>query len=99
MIVNNRLQSDLVILQRYTLEDTAELFAAIHESIDRVYPWLPWCHPDYSIAETEEWLKTRPQLWDEGKQFGFSIRDRQGTIVGGCGLAILVPYWSANLGY
>ncbi len=99
MMVNDCLQSDLVTLQKYTLEDTAELFAAIYESIDRVSPWLPWCHPNYSIAETEEWLKTRPQLWDRGKQFGFSIRDRSCTIVGGCGLGILVPNWSANLGY
>ena len=98
-MVNNRLQSDLVTLQKYTLEDTAELFAAIKESIERVYPWLPWCHPNYRLAETEAWLKTRPQLWDEGKQFGFSIRDRQGTIVGGCGLGIISPNWSANLGY
>ena len=99
MMVNDRLESDLVILQKYTLEDTAGLFAAISESIDRVSPWLPWCHPNYSIVETEAWLKTRPQLWDEGKQFGFTIRDREDNIVGGCGLGILSPNWSANLGY
>ena len=98
-MLNDRLQSNLVILQRYTLEDIAELFAAIHESIERVYPWLPWCHPNYTIAETEQWLKTRPQLWNEKQEFAFSIRDRQGTIVGGCGLRIISANWSANLGY
>ncbi|WP_051044474.1 GNAT family N-acetyltransferase [Pleurocapsa sp. PCC 7319] len=96
---SNRLQSDLVVLQKYTVEDLHQLFEAIRVSIDRVYPWLPWCHPNYTITETEEWLKTRPQRWDEGKEFGFSIRDRQGAIVGGCGIGIRSLPWSGNLGY
>lgn len=112
---SNRLQSDLVVLQKYTLEDLHQLFEAIRVSIDRVYPWLPWCHPNYTIAETEEWLQTRPQRWNEGKEFGFSIRDRysggganreaylkgnrQGGIVGGCGIGIGSLPWSGNLGY
>ena len=106
-MVSNRLQSDLVVLQKYTLEDLHQLFEAIRISIDRVYPWLPWCHPNYTIAETEEWLKTRPQRWDEEKEFCFSIRDResylkgnrQGRIVGGCGIGIRLLPWSGNLGY
>ena len=57
------LKSDLVILQKYTLEDVSELFEAITISVELVYPWLPWCHPNYTIAETEERLKTRPRLW------------------------------------
>ena len=93
------LESDLVILQKYTIEDVLELFEAISVSIERVYPWLPWCHPNYTIAETEAWLKTKPQRWNEGKEFGFSIRDRQGKIVGGCGIGIGSQSWYGNLGY
>ncbi len=73
--LTDRLASDLVVLQKYTLKDLSQLFEAIKVSTNRVYPWLPWCHPNYTIAETEEWLKTRPQCWNEGKEFGFSIRD------------------------
>jgi ribosomal-protein-serine acetyltransferase len=93
------LKSDEIVLQKYTTEDIPLLFEAIRVSIDRVYPWLPWCHPNYTIAETEAWIKTRPKRWDEGKEFGFSIRDRQGTIVGGCGIGIGLSSWSGNLGY
>ncbi len=92
------LESDLIVLQKYTIEDIPLLFEAIKISVDRVYPWLPWCHPNYTIAETEAWIKTRPQRWNEGKEFGFSIRDRQGKIVGGCGIGIRSP-WCGNLGY
>ncbi|NJK58085.1 MAG: hypothetical protein HC939_19915 [Pleurocapsa sp. SU_5_0] len=67
------LESDEIVLQKYTTEDIPLLFEAIQVSIDRVYPWLPWCHPNYTIDETEAWIKTRPQRWNEGKEFGFSI--------------------------
>ena len=93
------LKSDLVVLKKYTLEDVSELFEAISVSTKRVYPWLPWCHPNYTIAETEAWLKTRPQRWHEGKEFGFSIRNGQGKIAGGCGIGIGSQSWCGNLGY
>jgi ribosomal-protein-serine acetyltransferase len=99
MLISEQLESDLVVLRKYSLADTSQLFAAISYSIERVYSWLPWCHPNYTLAETESWLKTRPQCWDEGKEYGFSIRDRQGTIVGGCGIGIRSASWFGNLGY
>ncbi|MGL5939636.1 MAG: GNAT family N-acetyltransferase [Waterburya sp.] len=99
MLVSDRLESDLVILRRYSLADTSELFTAISDSIERVYPWLPWCHPGYTFAETNAWLKTRPQCWHEGKEYGFSIRDRDNRIIGGCGIGIKSASWSGNLGY
>ena len=93
------LKSDLVFLHKYNVKDAPELFEAISVSVDRVYPWLPWCHPKYTIAETEAWLETRPQRWRDGKEFGFSIRDSQNRIVGGCGIGIGTQSWSGNLGY
>jgi ribosomal-protein-serine acetyltransferase len=93
------LKSNLVSLQKYRFEDAPELFEAISISVDRVYPWLPWCHPNYTLEETEGWLKTRPQRWNENKEFGFIIRDRQNTIVGGCGIGIVSQSWLGNLGY
>ena len=98
MLQGDRLQSDLVTLQKYSLEDLHELFEAISVSTERVYPRLPWCHPNYTIAETEAWLKTRPRRWHEGKEFGFTIR-HQGKIVGGCGIGICSQARSGNLGY
>jgi ribosomal-protein-serine acetyltransferase len=101
------LESDKIVLQKYTIEDIPLLFEAVEVSVDRVYPWLPWCHPNYTIAETEAWIKTRPQRWNEGKEFGFSIRvreaypagNREGTIIGGCGIGIRSSPWYGNLGY
>lgn len=93
------LESAEIVLQKYTSKDIPLLFEAIQVSIARVHPWLPWCHPNYTIAETEAWIETRSQRWNEGKEFGFSIRDRQGTIVGGCGIGIRSSPWYGNLGY
>jgi hypothetical protein len=46
------LESDEIVLQKYNSEDIPLLMEADRISVDRVYPWLPWCHPNYTIAET-----------------------------------------------
>jgi hypothetical protein len=43
------LESDNIVLQKYTTKDIPLLFEAVKVSVDRVYPWLPWCHPNYTI--------------------------------------------------
>ena len=93
------LESNEIILKKYTIEDIPQLFEAARASINRVHPWLPWCHPNYSIDETEAWIKTRPKHWNEGKAFGFSIQNTEGTIIGGCGIGIQSVSWCGNLGY
>ena len=47
-------RDDTILLRPYTLEDTDNLYDAARESIDEVYPFLPWCHPDSMREESEE---------------------------------------------
>lgn len=54
-------------------DDADALFAAACESINEVYPWLEWCHPDYSRDEAASWLALREELWPEGNEYAFTI--------------------------
>ena len=94
------LQDELVILKRCVCEDADEFFEAARESVEEVYPWLAWCHPDYAMSECRQWLSQQVERWDEGKEYSFTIRNRREHLVGGCGLNHLKP-WDriANLGY
>ena len=38
------------------LDDADTLFAAACESINEVYPWLEWCHPDCPWDAAASWL-------------------------------------------
>lgn len=52
----------------------AEMFAALEESRERLYPWLGF--PDRLQTEeaTRDWLTHREALWLLRKMLGFSIR-------------------------
>lgn len=81
-------------------EDARELYESVRESISEMQPWMPWCHADYSIEESREWLATRGEAWERGTDFSFRISDaRSDRQLGGAGLNQLNLHRAANLGY
>ena len=87
-------------LRPYAARDAGALFEAALESIAEVYPWLPWCHPDYSLAEAEQWASSRAELASSGEEYNFAIVGPDGRYLGGCGLnQINRAHRFANLGY
>ena len=87
-------------IRRYETSDDQALFTAAIESIEHVYPFLPWCHPAYSIEETREWLATITPDWNKGNGYGFGIFDIETKdLLGGCGFNRIDEHAVANLGY
>jgi RimJ/RimL family protein N-acetyltransferase len=98
--VIDTLQNELVILRRCVSEDADGLFKAIRESTEELSPWLAWCHPDYQLSETQQWISQQMEFWDQGKEYSFTIRNQREHLVGCCGLNHLKPEDKvANLGY
>lgn len=94
------LRNEIVVLKRCSPEAAKEMFEAARESVEEVYPWLVWCHPDYQISAYQEWISQQTQHWEEGKEYSFTIRNLQEHLVGGCGLNHLKPEDKIdNLGY
>jgi RimJ/RimL family protein N-acetyltransferase len=86
-------------LRTYAATDAGALFEAARESIAEVYPWLEWCHPDYSLAEAEQWARSRAEL-APGEEYNFVILGPDDRFLGGCGLnQINRTHKFANLGY
>ncbi len=83
------------------MSDAEALYHAIHESVPEMSRWLPFAHENYSIRETRDYLKGRPDGWKKDTDYSFVIIDsRDGTIIGGCGLnGIDKENSRANLGY
>jgi ribosomal-protein-serine acetyltransferase len=87
-------------LRVYAATDAEALYEAARESVAKVYPWLPWCHPDYTLAEAVEWVSSRAQLIDAGQEYHFAIAGSDGRFLGGCSLnQINRIHRYANLGY
>src|SRR5688572_16353640 len=95
------LSNNLITIRRYDTVDIPFLCEAARESSAEVSVWLPWCHSDYSMEESLEWILRSGKGWDEKREFHFGIFDSQsGALVGGVGLNELKPeHRLANLGY
>ena len=89
-----------VKIRCYKTDDSGAFHAAARESTEEVYRWLPWCRPDYSLREAEDWTESRRKLFDEGIEYEFAIVDGNDRLLGGCGLnQINAVNRMANLGY
>ena len=94
--------SDLLEIQirPYMLGDAFAVWEAARESVTEIQPWMPWCHDEYSVDESREWLAVQVQAFQDGTAFEFAIVGRNGQYLGGCGLnQIDATNKRANLGY
>ena len=94
------MHSEDIVIRPYQIGDAPLLFEAATESVAEVYRWLPWCHPGYSIAESEAWVEHSVRAWAEETEFNFVIQGRAGRFLGGTGInQKLSSDRIANLGY
>ena len=92
--------SPSITIRPYREGDAPLLFDAATESIAEVFPWLPWCHPGYTIEESRTWIAHSLKAWSAREEFNFVIEDRSGRFLGGIGLnQIIESHRVANLGY
>jgi ribosomal-protein-serine acetyltransferase len=89
-----------VRIRPYVPHDAQRLYEAARESIPEVYPWLPWCHPGYTMTDAQSWVDSREQGWADGESYAFVIESDSARFLGGCGLnQISTAHRWANLGY
>ena len=76
-----------ILLRPAEMKDVKEMFGAVQESKVEVGAWMPWCHANYSLGESKNWIKICQKGRKDGTIYDFAITDaRDGTILGDCGL-------------
>lgn len=84
----------------YEPGDALRLCEAARESSADVFPWLEWCHAEYSVDEAVAWVGSRAALFAEGSEYAFAIVGGDGRYLGGCGVnQINRAHRFGNLGY
>jgi ribosomal-protein-serine acetyltransferase len=87
-------------IRPYRADDAPLLYAAARESVGDVFPWLPWCHPQYSLDEAAAWASSREELARRAFEYHFVIADDRDRFLGGCGINQISPvHRFGNLGY
>ena len=91
---------DPIRIRPYRPDDAPQLYVAARESVRDVFPWLAWCHPEYSLDEAAEWARSREELARQGLVYNFVIESDRTAFMGGCGInQINRIHRLANLGY
>ena len=90
-----------VLIRPYRDEDTSALYEAVRESVSEISLWLPWCHQNYSIDESREFIGSRELLSQGGEWYSFGIFEKDdGALLGGVGINFINRvHQMANLGY
>lgn len=91
-----------IILRKYETSFAPLLFEAGRESKGGEFSrWMPWCHENYTLSESETFIESLEEKWRNGKVFGFAIFERKtNEFLGGTGLnqpSLIHKFY--NLGY
>ena len=73
-----------VRLRRYESADALSVLEAARESTAEIFPWMQWCHSDYSLADAEAWINQREPLFREGREYSFAIIGTDDRYLGTC---------------
>jgi ribosomal-protein-serine acetyltransferase len=89
-----------VRIRPYRPDDAPRLYEAARESVGDVFPWLAWCHPQYTLAEAAAWAESREELARQALEYHFVITGDGDRFLGGCGINhINRIHRFGNLGY
>jgi RimJ/RimL family protein N-acetyltransferase len=90
-----------LLIRPYRGKDATAFYEAVRESISEVSPWLPWCHQNYSIEESREFIGSREIATQGGEWYSFGIFETDGgKFLGGVGINFINRvHQMANLGY
>ena len=86
--MRTEIYGERITLKRYEKDFAPLLFEAGTESRGGEFSrWMPWCHADYAIAESETFIQKVAENWQAATEFGFAIFDaKTNEFLGGVGL-------------
>ena len=70
----SQLETDRLILQRFSRRDHNTLDDAIRSSLPDLNQWLPWARLDYEHGDTNAFIRDSLQAWKEGRAWDYSVR-------------------------
>lgn len=86
--MRSEIEAEDIILRKYDFDYALLLFEAAHSSRGGEFTrWMPWCHENYSIDESESFIKLSIESWEKGTQYNFGVFDEQtNEFLGGVGI-------------
>ena len=100
--MRHKISGDNIYLQRYEIDFAPLLFEAANESKGGEFSrWMPWCHENYAITDSESFISASIENWNNQTEYDFAVFvTENNTFAGGVSLNLFnCERGSANLGY
>src|SRR5689334_16876694 len=91
--------ADGLAIVRTHPERAAATVTAINASLDHLRPWMAWATEPATEPGMAVFFAAAVELWDQRKDFGYSIVDADGAVIGGCGLHGRLDQHGLEIGY
>ena len=69
-----KLETERLILRRFTRRDSATLNDAIRVSLPDLNEWLPWARTNYQSGDATAFIRDSLQAWKEERAWDYTIR-------------------------
>ncbi len=66
-----QLEGRKIGIRTFNNNDAVPFYEAASESIVHMKEFMPWCHPEYSMQESEELVTSRSQSWANAEEYSF----------------------------
>ena len=73
-------------IRRYRPSDVDAIYSAVMESRRELSTWMPWCHASYCRQDAINWVESRPDAWENNREWSFVIVDSGDRFLGTCGI-------------
>ncbi|GLY99084.1 GNAT family N-acetyltransferase [Actinoplanes sp. NBRC 103695] len=88
-----------VVLRRWDPRWSAEVTAAVRESLDEIGRFLSWATEDYDLETARDFIEREVRLWAEGTNFDYAIFTAAGELAGSAGLMTRMGPGVLEVGY
>jgi len=68
-----QIEGNEIGIRKFREDDIEPFYMAVKESVEHLQEFMPWCHPEYAVQESESWVKSRSPAWDSGKDYSFIV--------------------------
>ncbi len=75
--MNKEFLTENLLIRTFRAEDVEALYEAVIESIKEISPWMPWCHENYSMEESANYVLSREEAWRKEEDYSFAICDAE----------------------
>lgn len=70
-----RIETNRLVIRRFSKRDTAALNDAIRVSLPDLNEWLPWARTNYQSGDAGAFIRDSLQAWKEDRAWDYTIRD------------------------